>query len=289
MLLVVSDYGRSQPGNQADGGAPLMSLPDNLSKRRLHLVEPRHELSGKFPRSFERLARSAMTGDATHRGLLFATATLSRRAISQCLPPSAAKDALALGATAEAWARSAASLKQVKQARSEAYARCGELESRTLAVLEDRLDVGDTAFDAHANRVVRRYLGLSVVHALSSVLLCCDGVLDPSLLLEVPKEVSAAIAYRNVALGPSRSSELRQAAWSTAEWEVQQVRASASHDVKAIAVQLLHEYLGVHWKNHVDAQRMYLEHFLEWATARAPQATGEGSLQLSPPGNAPSP
>lgn len=251
-----------------------MTLSEEVSRRRLRLVEPRHELSGKLPRSFEGCVRGASATDPNHRGALFASTTLARRALRQCLAPSVAKEALVLCQIAERWAGSNASLKQVKQARSECFGRSGEFESRTLAVLEPRLDSGESAFDAHANRVVRRYLGLSVVHAVSSLLLCCDGVLDPLLLLEVPKEVAAAIAYRNVALGPARSAELRDAAWTTAQWEVRQVRASASHDVGAIAMQLLHEYLGVHWKNHVDAQRLYLEHFLEWAAQPASSRLG---------------
>jgi hypothetical protein len=157
-------------------------------------------------------------------------------------------------------------LTQVKAARRQAFEAAGAFELRTLEVLKRALQPAtDEPFDEHADRVCLRYVGLAVHHAVTAIVHCCDGVLDPLVLLEVPKEVAAAIAYRNVALGAARSAQVRSDARANAEWESERVYAVASHDPRALAVQLLHEYLGVHWKNHVDAQRIYLEQFLEWA------------------------
>ena len=81
----------------------------------------------------------------------------------------------------------------------------------------------------------------------------------------MPKQAAAAIAYRNVALGPARGEQLQADALENAHWQHDYLGGSARHDATSLAVQLFHEYLGVHWKNHVDAQRLYIEQFLGWA------------------------
>ncbi len=242
-----------------------MSHLSTEPKKKLPLVEPRHELSGKFPRRFESLARSATTGSAAHRGLMHTATSLSRWALCQALPPSERRRALLHNQSAERWARDEAEYALVKTARAKLFDEAREYETCTAALLSEHLPHAADAFDAHADRVVLRYVGLAVHHAVNAALSCLDGVLEPSTLLEVPKEAAAALAYRNVALGPARSAELRGQARAHAEWELRRVAAVAAHDEASIAVQLYHEYLGVHWKNHVDAQRLHLEQFIEWA------------------------
>jgi hypothetical protein len=69
---------------------------------------------------------------------------------------------------------------------------------------------------------------------------------------------------RNVALGACRDANLRLAAREQAAWEHEALRSSAIHSKPALELQLIHEYLGIHWKNHVDAHRVYAEQFLHW-------------------------
>jgi hypothetical protein len=106
---------------------------------------------------------------------------------------------------------------------------------------------------------------LGVVHAVGAALHCLDGVVEPLELLHVPKEIAAALAYRNVALGPARSRELLENAVEMAHWESTQLSTLPSHGRQQLLIQLYHEYLGVHWKNQVDAHRLHLEQFLTWA------------------------
>jgi hypothetical protein len=277
-----------------------MGQPSEQSRKKLRLVEPRHELSGKFPRGFERAARSCAAGDALHRALLFGALTLTRRALSQCLPPSVAAVAKDHAAGVEAWAQHSATLKQVQQRRAQLFEQVPELEARTLqAVRRSRPEATAKApgtslahgsaphnvgsadgaatsrttaspFDEHADNVVERYVALSVHHALAALLLCCDAVTEPALVLDVPGEVAGALAYRNVGLGPARQSELRTSALQHAQWEASRIATCASHGEAALTLQLFHEYLGVHWKNHVDAQRLYLEQFLAWVFDELP-------------------
>lgn len=233
-------------------------------RKRLTLVDPQLELSGKFPRGFERTVKLAQVGDARHRGLLFCALTIARRSVAECLPPSSAGRCFEAWRVADDWARGLADLRAVRQARAESFTQLPELRDHTLDVVRRWLSAPSDAFTVHRNAVIERYVALSVHHATGALLECFDGVTDPTRLLEVPKQAAAALAYRNVALGPARNEQLLGAALENAAWQADFL-ASPAHDAAALAVQLFHEYLGVHWKNHVDAQRLYLEQFLAWA------------------------
>jgi hypothetical protein len=184
------------------------------------------------------------------------------------LPPSVAAIARERLATVASWAHGTSTLRQVQAARSEIFEALPDFQQRTLTAIR-AADAGSaeapSVLDEHADRVVQRYVSLSVQHAVTALLLCCDAVVDPLKLLEVPGEVSAGMAYRNVGLGPAKDSALRHHALHTASWETRQIVGSAAHGEAALTLQLFHEYMGVHWKNHVDAQRLYLEQFLQWA------------------------
>lgn len=245
-----------------------MARVEEQSKKKLRLVEPRHELSGKVARSFERHARACKPGDAAHRGVLFTATTLTRRGLAECLPPSVLEVARQRLARVDGWARGEVSLKQLQATRSETFESLVDCQRKTLSALRAMPSphaAGRSALDEHADRVVERYIALAVRHSLAAILLCCDAVIEPLQVLEVPGEVAGAIAYRNVGLGAARSAQLRASAAENAAWEAREIAASAEHGEVGLTLQLLHEYLGVHWKNHVDAQRLYLEQFLEWA------------------------
>ncbi|HEX2732828.1 MAG TPA: hypothetical protein VHM70_14565 [Polyangiaceae bacterium] len=248
-----------------------MPPAEEQSRKKLRLVEPRHELKGNAPRGFERLVRACTAADGGHKAALFAATTLTRRALQQCLPPSLAGAYLSELETVVQWARSGGNLKAVNAARSRTFESLPEAQAKTLTALGRLLALEGaqraTPLDEHADRVMHRYVARSVYHAVACVLLCCDGVLDPRKLVDVPGDVAGSIAYRNVALGPARSDTLRQRAIDSAAWESAELAMGEGHEQSALTLQLFHEYLGVHWKNHVDAQRVYLEQFLDWAFA----------------------
>lgn len=239
-------------------------------KHRLKLVEPRDELSGKFPHVFEKAVRSCKTSDPAHRAVIFAVATLARHAVHKCVPPSAT--AVPLGALLEAtkWAKAPnTELSEVRRSRHatfEALTPCIDVtlsalaKSRSTAVAHDELD----DIGKHTDRLVTRYMGLAVHYSLLCVTETCDALFDPMHGLEVAKAFAASIAYRNVALGACRDANLRASAREQAAWEHRALSSSASHSQPALELQLMHEYLGIHWKNHVDAHRLYAEQFLHW-------------------------
>lgn len=167
------------------------------------------------------------------------------------------------------WCAGHTPFRQIRDLRAALFSATIATEQKVQATMasafatQPRRDM--TSLDAHADQVVQRYLGLSLHYAIGAALLVVDGTKDATRLLDVPGEVAGAIAYKQVALGAARSPELRNAALSQATWEHRRVVGSAGHSEASIGVQLFHEYLGVHWKNHVDAQRLYLEEFLVWA------------------------
>jgi hypothetical protein len=164
------------------------------------------------------------------------------------------------------WARDQLALKTLRAERARLFEQRPEFEQTTTRLIRSlAAEEPHDDFALHAAGVVERYVALAVHHALSAALLCCDAATEPAVALELPAEVAAALAYRNTGLGPARSEELRRAALHNAHWEATTLSASSKHGEAALLLQLWHEYLGVHWKNHVDAQRLYLEQFLEWA------------------------
>lgn len=239
-------------------------------KHRLKLVEPRNELSGKFPHGFEKAVRSCKTSDRLHRAVLFAVGTLARHAVQKCVPPSATAVPFAALHEATNWAKAPttdlAAVRQTRHATFEALAPTIDVtlsalaKSRATMTAQGELDEIGT----HTERLVTRYMGLAVHYSLLCVTETCDAIFDPMHALEVAKAFAASIAYRNVALGACRDVNLRTSAREQAEWEHRTLRSSAIHSQPALELQLIHEYLGIHWKNHVDAHRLYAEQFLDW-------------------------
>lgn len=240
-------------------------MSDN--KRRLKIVEPRDELSGKFPRGFESSARRCQAGDAVHRAVVRACATLGNEIVRRCQPPSVAK--LPHEALGEVWrwAKGSGSLSAVREKRHavfEALPHAVETTARAVGFSPESLDVVVGEIEGHIERLVSRYVGLAVHYSLATVTATCDALTDPLQALEVARCFSAAMAYRNVGLGPCRDRSLHQSARDQARWEHETLATSAVHSPQSLELQLLHEYLGVHWKNNVDAHRLYAEQFLQW-------------------------
>lgn len=238
------------------------------SKRRLKIVGPRDELSGKFPRGFEASARACQVGDRTHRAIVLACGTLAAEIVRRCQPPSlAALPLRAVGETSK-WAKGKGDLAAVRQVRQAVFEALGETIVGTTRTLGQNLEtmaisVGD--IDGHIERLIARYVGLGVHYSLATVTATCDALTDPLQALEVARCFSAAMAYRNVGLGPCRDDTLHRAARDQASWEHENLPTSTVHSPQSLELQLLHEYIGVHWKNNVDAHRVYAEQFLQWA------------------------
>lgn len=238
-------------------------------KRKLPLVAPENELSGKFPRGFEKAVRACKVGDETHRAVIWACSTLSGESARRCLPPSIATSShAALKATAQWVTGNAPGLSGIRAERNRLFEHLGKnIEATEQALSGALLPVPDTAphFARHTHQTVVRYVGLSVHYSFATTTETCDAVTTPLRALEVAKAFAAAMAYRNVGLGPCRDAELHQAATEQAEWEHQALPSSSKQSMEALRLQLFHEYLGVHWKNAVDAHRLYAEQFLQWA------------------------
>lgn len=191
---------------------------------------------------------------------------VARRALSECLPPSAREPFERDLDASRDW--DASRLSVVKDARARAFDGVGEAERATLVALTRAVQpmAGDP-LDEQAALTLRRYAARGVHHAVACVLQTLDAVLTPVALLTVADEAAGAIAFTRVALGPVRSAELREAARAQADWEARRL-ASNEQPAVAIALQLFHEYLGAQWKDHADAQRACFDDFLAWAFPR---------------------
>ena len=242
------------------------------TKRRgfaLPLIYADEQLTGVAPAALERAAKTCVAGDATHRGLVFLSATLAHHALRRCTPPGAHAVLLAPLATAVDWARGTTDAVAVKRARSDAFTASLEVEQRTLDAVATAVlrtpRTKKTGLDDHADRVVRRYTGLAASYAAGAVVRTLDAIDSPPEHALVPSHVAGAVAYQAAGLGPARSQELRAKAWQQAEAEAERPGAPSGHPIGALAVQLLHEYLGSYWKDVSDGQRLYLGDFIEWA------------------------
>jgi hypothetical protein len=230
---------------------------------RLPLVLPVHELSGQRPVGFERAAKSSQVGDLSHRSLVFCAEFVARRALAECLPPSARKPYEDFLDVVRNW--EVQGLAAVKRARHAAFEGVTTAEEATLSALARAVDApnGD-ALDRQAALTVRRHAARGVHHAVATVLMSLDAVTDPTAVVSIAEEAAGAIAFTRVALGAARSVELRALARERADWEAERL-ASNEQPPMALALQLFHEYLGAHWKDHADARRASFEEFLDWA------------------------
>lgn len=239
------------------------------SKRKLRLLEPGHELPGKLPPGFERIAIGVQVGQVEHVALVHACAAIARWALRQCLAPGPRAPLQEALEQAELHCQGALGLRQLRATRARVFEAARALQQQTLEAVERALRLnprpGSGPLDSHADSVVLRYAELSAHYAIVASLDALDAALAPRQALDVPKDAAAAIAYRNVGLGPARDPALRRAASEQADWEHRQLNVAGAHALESTALQLFHEYLGVHWKNHVDAQRVYMAEFIAWA------------------------
>lgn len=247
------------------------------SRRRLALIAPSEELTLIAPPELERAARSARAGDPTHRGLLLLSATLARRAVLSSVAPSVRGELVAGLDAAESWARGHSSERALRDARARCFGAVPVIEQKTVeAVDKAEAHLGTqrkTGLDAHAARVVRRYMALGAHCAASAVVFTLDGASEPTKLTEVPQQLVAARAYQATGLGAARHGEFRARAWEQAEWESAREGAAPDHGVEGLSLQVFHEYLGARWKSYADAERAVGYAFIDWALSGRPDVS----------------
>lgn len=239
------------------------------TRHRLKLVRAEDTLTGSAPFPFERAARRCSVGDANHAGLLRVATMVARHGLRRIVAPSARAQLIeALGA-AEAWAGGHGELKRIRQQRAECFGQSRATEETTLKAMRASLPhpaESKSQLFSHAESVLWRYLRLAVRLSVDSVVLTLDAVAEPAKLAEVVQQVAGALAYQATALGAVRRAELMTSAEAQADFEVNELGGS-QHDERALALLVYHEYLGVRWKVLHDAERAYIEQFVEWATA----------------------
>jgi hypothetical protein len=237
-------------------------------KRRLTLVGPGDALTGMAPTGFERASKTCRPGDPMHQGLVRIAASLARHALRRTVAPSA-RGSLVAGLDAlEPWARGELDVRQLGKLRSDCFQAVPAIERATLEAMRQSLATShprsDTVLDEHAERVVWRYIRLAVRLAADAAVLTLDGVASAPILASVVQQVAAARAYQAVGLGAARQAELRERAVEQAAFEVRGLGVEA-HSEAALALQVWHEYLGVRWKVLHDAERAYIDRFVDWA------------------------
>ncbi len=237
-------------------------------RRRLTLVAPGDQLTGIAPAELEQAARTCHAGDATHRGLLFLSATLARRAVVGSVAPSVRRELLAAIDAVGAWARGEAHERAIRDHRALCFAAVPIIEKKTVEAVEGaKSHLGTqrkTGLDDHAELVLRRYVALGAHCAASAAVLTLDAVTEPARVTEVPQQALAARAYQATGLGAARHGEFRAKAWEQAEWEAAREGALTDHGVPGLALQIFHEYLGARWKSYADSERAAQREFIDW-------------------------
>jgi len=236
---------------------------------RLPLVAQGEELKGESPAEFERLARRAVPQSANHRGLIMIVATLARRAVAGCVPPSASQVLFEGLDSALLWSSGAGSAQMVRAQRATCFAALPVVERATVEAVKAAQKLRaqkDSALDLHADQVVLRYASLAAHFSTSAVCHSLDAVETPEAAEEVPRDVAGARAYQLAGFGSARSPEFRKRALQQAEWEAaRESSRSLGHRTSELAPQVFHEYLGARWRAHSAAERLYADDFIAWA------------------------
>ncbi len=224
---------------------------------------------GAAPPALERAARTCTVGDAMHRGLVVFAAQVARNVLAACAPPGSVATVFAALDIADRWATGTAPSDAVSKARSDAFTAASEVEQRTSDSVEHALAAlprkRATKLDAHADHVAVRHARLGATYACGTALLALDTVASAAQGALVVQQAAGALAYRATGLGAARSSELRDSAWSAAEWEAERLGRPGADTVRTLAIQLFHEYLGGRWKDHSDAHRIRFSEVAAWA------------------------
>jgi hypothetical protein len=242
--------------------------------RRLRIVLPDHELLGHAPHVFERLAKVSTPGGAEHRAVIGVTHALVQSAVARGLPPSARRELAPALAILEGFATGrlsrGAAPQAARDARAAAFSALGELEARTLkavvqAEAQQRARSVTTELAEHAGHTMRRFLGLSVHHTVAALCHALDAIDAPAPAVSVPSDVCGALAYSRTALGSVRNPEFQGAALDQARFEHERSPRDEALPLRALQIQVFHEYLGARWRAHGDEERHAAGEFIAWA------------------------
>lgn len=245
--------------------------------RRLRIVLPEHELTGHAPHVYERLAKVSAPGSAEHRAVVAVTHALVQAAILRGLPPSARRDLTPSLATLEGFVTGrlsqAAAPQAARDARATAFSALAPLEARTVAAVlqaqsQQAASRTTTELAEHAEHTLRRFIGLSVHHAVAGLCHALDAIERPDAAITVPSDVCGALAYSRTALGSARNPEFQTAAIDQARWEHERAPTEGNLSLRALQVQVFHEYLGARWRAHADEERRAASEFIAWGLSQ---------------------
>ena len=236
--------------------------------RSLFIVDVRDQLEGGAPTALEVGAKTCKSGDAFHRGLLHLGSTLAEHGLRRVVAPGARPSLLDGVDAARGWALDTVDLGTVTRERRRCFDALSSVAEKTWQAVSVAATQGPrgphTVLDEHAATIVERYTLLSAHYAASAVVLLLDGVSQPALLGRLVEQVAGARAYQGTGLGAARDAAFRSRAVEQAQWESERL-GRADHSETLIAMQAFHEYLGVRWKTLYDAERAYIEQFVDWA------------------------
>ncbi len=243
--------------------------------KRLGLVRPDEELTGRGPPAFERLARSCVVGSKEHKGVLSVCSALARRAVSACIVPSNQHVLIEPLASLQGFIRDPhapveTTLSDLGRLRAQVFAAANYLEdatSRAVMTAQQHLmsrTEHQTKLAPHAHHVIERYVRLAAHFSCAAICHTLDAAHKPEQALEVLGDSSAALCYQATGLGPGRQPALLRAAVDQAHWEYSRTRESVVRE-DALMVQVFHEYLGGRFQIYMDAERAKQAQFIEWA------------------------
>lgn len=244
----------------------------NTRRVKLPLVDPSDTIDATQSRLLQLLALRCQPGDANHRGLLHAVATLARHAVEGCLAPGARAVPLDCIGEVQRWSCNPFPLK-TQAWRNRVLEACRASEEATATAVAQMLTLSpapNSELWSHAERVLVRHAREASYHACSTVVLILDALDEPRRAIEVPSQVAGALAHKTVwsSGGHSLLEQVHDHAlfWLERERLAGSGRpAAAPHTAHELALQLLHEFIGVTWKAHRDAQFSRLCSFLDWA------------------------
>jgi hypothetical protein len=251
----------------------------NTRRVKLPLVLPTDAIDAAQSRPLQLLAMRCQPGDANHRGLMQAVSTLARHAVEGCLAPGARAVALDCIAEVQRWSCNPFALK-TKAWRSQALEARRVSEDATASAVAQMLTLSpapNSALWPHAERVLVRHAREGSYHACSTVVLILDALDEPRRAIDVPAQVAGALAHKTIwsSNGHSLLEQVHDHVlfWLEREHTVEGTvgntvqPVAAPHTRSELELQLLHEFIGVTWKAHRDAQFGRLCSFLDWALA----------------------
>jgi len=234
--------------------------------RSLPIVLATNEIDWAHSRALQRLAKRCRVADPDHRGLIQLAATLAHYAVDSCLPPGGRALPHESLLEIKRWSASPFAL-NARALRAKLLAATQEMEQATATAISHMLASAPREPEAslahHAERVLIRHARRATHYAVGAVVLTLDTLAEPRQALLVPDQVAGALAYRATAFAGARNETLQREAQTTASELCE--AGDDSHEPRALALQLFHEFLGARWQQQRDAHFTELCGFVDWA------------------------